>query len=351
MILIDIDVPKWVSFFEPIIKELHKRGEKTLLISREANDYSELNEVLKLKKLDFISVGGYGTTLEEKLRVSLDRQTKLINIIKENNVNKIIGIGPDIIRVGFGLGIPVVSFNDMPTKDFTNDYTKVTPVSKLAIPFVTKQFKPFVIPNDIFTHLGLKDEQLISYNFIDPYLWIKDFKYDENYIKKIYNKYNISNKQKVIVREEEYKASYVDEKYPFVYNAIHKMNDIFDIEIIIIPRYESEYLIKEFPFAKVLTEKIELTHLLKDASLFIGGGGTINSEACFLGTPTISTRSFISHYDKWQIDKGMMVWCNTEDDIISFAQKVFNKDFIIDTSVLDEMNIDLNYIVDEVLNV
>jgi predicted glycosyltransferase len=41
-------------------------------------------------------------------------------------------------------------------------------------------------------------------------------------------------------------------------------------------------------------------HLLKDADLFIGGGGTINSEACFLGTPKLpqnfSLNNSIEHF-------------------------------------------------------
>jgi hypothetical protein len=351
MILIDIDVPKWVSFFEPLIKELHKRGEKTLLVSREDEGYSELNELLKLKKLNFISIGGYGVTLEEKLKVSLDKQTKLIEVIKQNKVTRIIGIGPDIIRVGFGLGIPVVAFNDMPTKGCDSDYSKVTAVSRLGIPFVTKMIKPFVVPDTIFTHLGLKKEQIVSYDFIDPYLWVKNFKYDFRYTQQIYKRYGISNdKSKIIIREEEYKSSYIDKKYPDVYKAIKKLNTMFDTQIIIIPRYESNYLKKEFPFAKVLDEKVNLLHLLNDAKLFIGGGGTINSEACFLGTPTISTRSFISHYDKWQIENGMMIATTKEDEIVDFAKQVLSGEYKVNMKALDKMKVNINKIINEIIS-
>ncbi len=61
-----------------------------------------------------------------------------------------------------------------------------------------------------------------------------------------------------------------------------------------------------FPYAAVLEEKMVIQHLLAFADLFIGGGGTLNSEACFFGTPAISTRSFVSHYDKLLIDAELM---------------------------------------------
>jgi predicted glycosyltransferase len=349
MILFDITVPQRVMFFKELIKKIGL--EKVIVTTRYDETYNETKKLLALHKIPYISIGEYGTTLEEKLVFSLQRQKKLIEIIKKYSVKKVVsGCSVDINRVAFGLGIDVINFDDMPTKTYDNDYSKVVPVSRLTIPFSTILFKPFIIDDELFLHLGLTKKQIKTYNFIDPYLWIKDFKYDKNYVKRIYKKYNINfNKQKIIVREEEYKSSYVNKKYPQLYNAIKKINELFDVEIIIIPRYESEYLKKEFPFVKVIDEKIELQHLLKDADLFIGGGGTINSEACFLGTPTISTRSFISHYDKWQIDKKMMVLANNEEDIVKWTKKALDKEFIVDVEVLNEFDINLDFIVEEII--
>jgi len=85
-------------------------------------------------------------------------------------------------------------------------------------------------------------------------------------------------------------------------------------------------------------EKIFLQHLLKDVDLFIGGGGTINTESCFLGTPTISTRSFISHYDKWQIDNNLMVWTNDENELINYVELAMQKKLTVNCDVLNEMD-------------
>jgi predicted glycosyltransferase len=82
--------------------------------------------------------------------------------------------------------------------------------------------------------------------------------------------------------------------------------------------------------------------------LFIGGGGTINSEACFLGTPTISTRSFISHYDKYQIDNNLMVWVETKEELIKKAKLLIGTK--VDTRAIKQMSIDIDDMIKNILS-
>ena len=351
-ILFDIDMGKWALFFIPIIKELQKLNINVIITSRGGKDYTELNEILNLYNMEYISIGEFGgANLENKLKASLYRQNELIKIIKKYNINKTIsGCVVDVNRVAFGLGIENINFYDMPIKAHDTDIKKTLPQIRLTVPLSSKIFKPFVVPNEIYLRLGLEKEQIIEYNFIDPLIWLKNFKFDKEYVKKFYKKYNIDRKKfTILIREEEYKASYVNKKYPFLYKALPEIYKRFNANIIIIPRYESDYLKKEFPFAYVIEEKIVLQHLLKDVDLFIGGGGTINTEACFLGTPTISTRSFISHYDKWQIDNGLMVWTNNKEELLKYVKLAFEKKINPNLSKLKEMNVDLEKIVNEIL--
>ena len=351
-ILFDMDMPKWILFFYPIINELEKLGNKITITSREGKDYQELNKILDLYGLDYISIGEYGgSSLEGKLKASINRQSKLIEIIKKNNIDTVIsGSVVDINRVGFGLGLRVINFYDMPVRDYKTNLKSVLPQVRLSIPLSTKVFKPFIIDDEIYLRLGLEKDQIVEYNFIDPLIWLKDFKFDEKYVKDFYRKYNIDrNKFTILVREEEYKASYVNKKYPFLYEALPKIYKKYNANILIIPRYESEYLKKEFPFAYVIDEKIFLQHLLKDVDLFIGGGGTINTEACFLGTPTISTRSFICHYDKWQIDNGLMVWANDELKLLRYVEMAKNNLLKPNLKALEKMDVNVKEIVDKIL--
>ena len=350
-ILIDLDVPKWAMFFCPIIEKLREKNCKIIITSRGGEGYSELNEIIKLKGLEYITIGKYGgRSLENKLRASIERMEKLIDIVKSKNIDIVIsGSVVDAVRVGFGLGLKVVNFYDIPLSDYRTNFKKALPQARLTIPLATKMFKPFVVPDEIFLRFGLEKDQIIECNFIDPLIWLKDFEPDINYIKATIPQIDLS-KPIITIREEEFKASYVEGKYPFLYDALRKMQD-WDVNLVIIPRYEAEPLKKEFKKAIVLEEKIILQHLLAFSDLFIGGGGTINIEATYFGVPTISTRSFISHYDKFLIDKGLMWHSNNAGEIVSLAKSLLGSNNREKASkVFGKMNVDIDMIVSEILN-
>ena len=320
MVLFDIEMPKWVLFFKPIIESLKRDGIESLIVSRGGASFTELNDVLKLHNLDFISIGEYGgASLKGKLEASLYRQNRLIEIVEKHDIKCVLsGSVVDINRVAFGLGIPIINFQDIPTKSFDDNYSSATPITRLTTPFSTYVFKPFMIPDNIYLHFGLEKSQVIEYDFLDPYIWLKDFKSDRAYLEKTLPEIDFK-KPIVVVREEEYKASYVSKQTNFLYEALQEIKKL-DINLIIIPRYEANYLKEDFPEAIILEKKIILQHLLAFANIFIGGGGTINCEACYFGTPVISTRSFISHYDKFLIDNELMIHSNDSKEILEHTK-------------------------------
>ena len=182
MILFDISTPKWALFFLPILHRLTLLNQKYIIVSR-GGDYSELNSILDLYNIPYISIGEYGgASLEGKLKASIERQTKLIEIVKKYNVEVVVsGSVVDINRVAFGLGIKIVNFNDMPIKDYRFKCENITHVTRLTAPFSSILFKPFMVDNEIFEKLGVCN--IKTYDFIDPLIWLKDFKVDEKYIK------------------------------------------------------------------------------------------------------------------------------------------------------------------------
>jgi predicted glycosyltransferase len=350
VIWFDLVTPKSILFFEPIIKKIQKH-KQVLITTRGGDGYQEILELLKLYNLEYENIGNFGgACLTLKYKASLDRQLEMINFLTRFNIEKLVCLSSvDGCRSAFGLGIPIYNFYDIPLSDFNENFTKALPQARLTIPIATKMFKPFVVPNNIIKRFGLDDTQIIEYNFIDPLIWLKDFKYDKTYLKNSLEKYNIDySRQTIVIREEEYKSSYVNKKYPFLYEALSTINNKLNVNIIIISRYESDYLKKEFPFATILEEKIKIQHLLKFADIFIGGGGTLNTEACFLGTPTISTRSFICHYDKWQLDNNLMVWVDNEHDLFYQINRLIDSN--VDTKPINDMQVDLDKIVKDILD-
>ena len=355
MIWFDLVTPKSVLFFRPLIERLKNFDRKCLITAREGADYKEVVRLLELFQIDFINRGEFGgAKLYDKLRASLERQKALMEFISLYDVRCLVSLcSVDANRVAFGLGIPIINFYDIPLSDHSANFKKALPQARLTLPLSTKVFKPFVVPDEIFLRFSLETDQIFEYKFIDPVIWLKDFKPDFDYVKKILEPYNFDfSKPLIVIREEEYKSSYVDRKYPFLYEALPVIQKLFNANIVIVPRYESDYLKKEFPFAIVLEEKIIIQHLLAYADLFIGGGGTMNTESCFFGTPTISTRSFISHYDKFQIDKGLMWWVNSKNELIESTKQLIGKRFDTKAKELFEnMIINIDKIEDEILNI
>ncbi len=351
MIWFDLVTPKSVLFFVPIINEIKQQNIEIFITTRGGEGYKETIELLDLYKLTYTNIGNFGgSSLKSKFEASIDRQIKFMEFIGHHHIEKLVCLSSvDACRVAFGLGIPIINFYDIPLSDCTTNFTRALPQARLTIPLATKMFKPFVVPDEVIERFGMDKNQIFEYNFIDPLIWLKDFKYNFNYVKNILLNYNIDySKPTIVIREEEYKSCYVDKKYPIIYDALEEIKDLTNSNIIIIPRYESDYLKKEFPFAIVLEVKVEIQHILSFCDLFIGGGGTINTEACFLGTPTISTRSFICHYDKWQIDNNLMVWVKTKDELIENTINLIGKE--IDTEIIHKMSVDIEFIVDEIMN-
>ena len=351
MIWFDLVTPKSVMFFKNIIKLLEIKGKEVFVTAREGYGYSEIVELLKLHDIAFYTVGEFGgAKLEDKLKASIDRQFALMEFIREKNVEKLVCLcSVDANRVAFGLGIPIYNFYDIPLSDCTANFKKALPQARLTLPLSAKAFRPYMVPGEIFERFSLEKDQIFEYNFLDVLVWLAEFKPDRRYYNTVLTRYGLDPKKKtIIVREEEYKASYVMKKYPILYEGLEILKDKLDANIIAIPRYEPEPLQELLPFATVLREKMIIQHLLAFSDLFIGGGGTLNSEACFFGTPTISTRSFVSHYDKLLIDEGLMQKADSVEELTELCLEHFGKRTDA-KRVFDEMKLDLDRLVEEII--
>lgn len=342
MIWFDLVTPKSVMFFKNLIKLLEIKGREVLVTAREGDGYTEIVELLQLHDISFYTIGEFGgAALEAKLKASIDRQFALMEFIRGHHVEKLVCLcSVDANRVAFGLGIPIINFYDIPLSDCTSDFKKALPQARLTLPLSTKAFRPYMVPQEIFERFSLEKEQIFEYRFLDVLAWLHDFVPDRAYFEEVLERYQLDgSKPTIIVREEEYKASYVKKKFPILYEGLNILKERLDANIIAIPRYEPQPLQQLLPFATVLQEKLLVQHLLAYADLFIGGGGTLNSESCYFGTPTISTRSFVSHYDKLLIDEGLMQKADSADELVELCLRHIGRRTdakrLFDTMVLD----------------
>lgn len=328
MIWIDVGTPKYALFFSKIIPLLQEKGYKLLITTRYTPNYTEAKAILDLNSIEYIILGDYGgETLKDKFLARIYRQKELVELFDQTGMPKVLFSGAvvDSVQTAFGLGIPVVNIYDTPTVlDPSKPTTlkNLTPVSKLTLPYSTLFFYPFVIPKEIFSSLGLDDKQIIPYNFIDVCLWMDDIKKEDS--NDFRTKYNLDkSKYTIMIREEEYKAHYVKERIPILYDLIYKISQSMNVNIVIMPRYENEYLQRDFgDIATVLREKLKPEEYYPFIDLFIGGGGTMNLEAVYYGIPTISTRSIWLIHDKYLVDHNLMHWTNCSDEGLKLAKKL-----------------------------
>ena len=316
--------PNMLCFFSKMIPHLNKRGFSTFVTTRYSEHYTEAKEILDLNNIKYNILGNYGgSSLKDKFIARLERQKEIVELIDtiEKPAMLITGAVVDSVQTAYGLGIPVVNIYDTPVATFPNspfDYKKLTAVSRLTLPYSTLFFYPFLLPKEMFDSIGLYKDQIIPYNFIDVCLWM-----DEIEVKKENDfrvKYNLDlSKKTIMIREEEYKAHYVKEQIPLLYDLIYKLKDM-DVNIVIMPRYERERLQRDFGgFTTVLDHKLKSEEFYPFIDMFIGGGGTMNLEAVYYGIPTISTRSIWLYHDKYLVENNLMHWTDNVNDALNLV--------------------------------
>jgi len=281
-IFVDILTPKQCMLFSKLSEKLKENGHSIYLTTRE---YREVVQLLHLKGIKAEIVGKHGgEKLYEKLRASAERTLKLATLIEKWNPDVAVSFSsPEAARVAYGLGIPHICVNDSPHAEA---------VARLTIPLSKKLLTPKIIPKKSWTKFGISPTNIIQYNALDAWAWLKDFKANERILTELG-----LNKTKPILtlRTEETFAAYLLQKArktPIIVSILKELLQTRrDLQIVVLPRYQEQAneLEKTFHNKIVICRSIvDATSLLSFTSIFIGAGGTMTSEAALLGVPTFS---------------------------------------------------------------
>lgn len=310
MIWLDITDPKYVLFFKELIPLLENL-DKLIITSRTSKDYSECARLLKLFNIPHTHIGSYGGSDKlSKLESRLTRQKAFLELFNKIGIPKLFICGASVegVHAAYGLGIPIIIFADTPLKSHRFSIKDITILSRLTLPLANIIFRPFVVPSQCYTALGLKKSQVIAYNFLDVALWLKNMPNGSDFRKKLNIPTDIPT---ILVREEEYKAHYVKKQLPIIYESISLLAEL-EVSVVIMPRYESTHLKKNFANKKniyILEQILPPQDFYPFIDVLVGGGGTMNLESCYLGIPTISTRSLFLFHDRYLIDNNLMYHC------------------------------------------
>ncbi|MHA1507004.1 MAG: DUF354 domain-containing protein [Candidatus Asgardarchaeia archaeon] len=318
---IDLLTPKQAIFFKRLIEELERDG---LEVIKTARDYRELNGVLSIHKIKALIFGRHGgRSLYSKLIESSKRVIELANFISKERPDVTVSFSsPEAARVSFGLGIPHVCVSDSPHS---------IAVSKLTVPLSKKLITSKFIPLREWLKFGIRKEDVVRYNAIDQYAWIKDFKPDP----KVLERLGLDEDEDIVViREIESFASYVNsEELKSLEIAKEVVSRVGDVKVVIVPRYE-EQIIKMRKFLRdfekkniIILERVEdTTSLIYFSKLFIGRGGTMNGEAALLGIPNVSNFPKDIYILRYLERVGLTKRLMKTKDIVDYAIRVLSED-------------------------
>ncbi len=281
-VAIDILTPKQCMLFSKLSERLEAKGHKVLRTTRK---YREVNQLLALKGVDAQVVGEHGGgNIADKLRASAQRILELSLLMEQFNPDVAVSFSsPELARVAFGLRVPHICINDSPHAEA---------VAKLTVPLSTKLLTPKIISKKMWTKYGISPKNIIRYNALDPWVWLKDYKPNLQVLKQLNL---VDSKPIVTLRTEESFASYLlyktSTKETFVSLISWLSKKWKDIQIVVVPRYEEQKkdLIHTFNSKiNVCKSVVDGPSLLHYTSVFVGGGGTMTAESALLGVPTFS---------------------------------------------------------------
>lgn len=324
MIWLDITDPKYVLFFRGLIPMLETL-DSVLVTTRANQDYSECQRLLEMFGIKAYKIGGYGGgTKLGKYQARLQRENEFLNLFETLGAIPrlfISGASVEGMQCAFGLGIPIINFADTPIAGHTFSLDRITILSRLTLPLSSLVFYPFVVPKICYTSMGVDEKNCIPYHFIDVALWLKDLKPSQDFRAKYAMNLSLPT---ILFREEEYKAHYVKEKLPVIYESITLLSQNLDANLVIMPRYGSEELKEQFGALQnvyILEDKLEPSEFYPYIDLLIGGGGTMNLESCYLGIPTISTRSLFLFHDIFLLENKLMDHAQNAQEVLELAKQ------------------------------
>jgi predicted glycosyltransferase len=293
-VLVDCATPKSALFFHPIIEKLKKRGCEVGVTTRA---YAETIGVLERLGIEHHVLGKHGgETLQGKLEAHIERLVSLTKFVKEFKPQVVVNLmNPESSRVAFALNTPLMCFADIP---------EATHVAKLTIPLATKVFSPWIIPKKAFLKYGLEHRQIYQYHALDPVVWLRRHKVDENILEKLGLK---SSKPVIVFRSSETKSAYLRGYRDLTSEAMKQLNkDKF--QLLDIPRYKSH-------------EVLDTQSLLAKCTVLIGGGGTMNCEAAYYGTPVIDCRAVDTYYMRFLRKMRLAARALTVEKIVKETEK------------------------------
>lgn len=227
-----------------------------------------------------------GRDLGGKLGADVERMRLLLRLVAGRGPDLLVTYpNPSATRVAFGLGIPILMFNDTPHS---------TPACRLSCPLASTLVYSEFIPRKLMERFVLKEwTRIRRYRGVEELAWILRFKPDPRVLEELM----LEEGNYVLVRPEERKASYYGEGPILVELATSLARR--GHRVVVLPRYREQAEALGGVANIVVPEKaVDGPSLEYYAAAVVTGGGTMAREAALLGTPGINLFPQRIHVDE-----------------------------------------------------
>ena len=311
---IDLENSPHVPFFDPIIKELKKRGCEVLLTAR---DCFQVCELADMAGLDYRTIGHhYGKNRIAKVMGLGIRVAQMMPLIlREKPAISVSHGSRSSFVVSAMLGIPSITIADYEYAD----HRLTTWLGSMRKKWV---MTPDVIPSHIFEKNGLPKDHVLHYPGIKEDVYTPFFNPDPSLKETLGLE---ASDIVVTIRPPATEAHYHNPESEKLLAAVFKLLSTHpEVKTILLPRTpRQEAELRHANPNLFATDRIVVPRHAVDgldliwySDLVISGGGTMNREAVALGIPVYSLfRGTMGAVDKHLAETGRLALLESEQDV------------------------------------
>jgi len=295
---------KHVRYACALANTLRLHGHQLLLTSRKHPDTISVANILKEK---FVFVGEYRPeSLYTRLKTGLERMQYFTEKFEGNPPELAISHqSPDLCRVAFGLGIPIITTADTPY---------ASAVCKLSVPFSNVLVISSCLPKKYYRSFGCK--KIVTFGGVDEVAWAQKQRPLELNLKR----------PVIVVRQLETGAAYATEKTDYTAEIARKLSEFGTV--IFLRRYQNHIVITRGRSVACGSKFADSVRLAFSADLLVGVGGTLAREAALQGTPSIIISTFEKQYvNDYLAEKGFPIFTVAKSEVVRCAKKYAGQKF------------------------
>ena len=297
MLWVDITNLPHVRFFEKFIRQ------KSCLVT--ARRHSFLEDMLRARGIEFISVGEHAEGRAQKLIASAERVAELARLLRGREVEACIAKhSVEAARVAFGLGIPYYHFVD-------NEYAEHQ--NRLTLSLCTRIIAPRATEKELLLSQGAEERRLVTFKGVLEVAQVRGFTPDPSVLK------SLKLERFALLRPPPVGAAYYHgrKRTQEIINALRERG----YEVVVIPRKDESYT------RCIALKNVDTLSLAYYAEVVVGEGGTMNREAALLGTPTISLYpQTLLGVDRYLIERKLMRHASDVEELLELLPQEGEKE-------------------------